>query len=386
MPARGSSRLESSTVGPMPYLRRDYREAGVRVTYVDQQDLDAIRSSLARERPKVLYVEAMTNPLVRVADLPALAGAARAAGALLVVDATFATPALVRPLDHGADLVVHSVGKYLGGHGDVGAGVLAGERGARGRGARVSRAHGCDDAAFRGVARAPRPANARAADGAARVERFGGRGPRSARERHVRAVHTIRRSAVIRSTRSRRGLYPRGTGGMLAFEIAGGAGGRRPRSSAELRTIAIVHSLGEVATTISYPAASSHRAGTGSRAPRTRRDGRPRSPVDRHRTRRRHRRRPHARVRRARRTRRSMKRGGGTPLFGSARFLAAVGCATARSPPVAATPGRRPRLRRLLLRRPRPRPMRVRLPVPRKRSACRFRIARRSSIKTWNPV
>lgn len=78
---------------------------------------------------------------MHVADLPGLARIAHAAGALLVVDATFATPYGIRPVEHGADLVVHSVGKYLGGHGDVGAGVLSGRANliARSRAALVRR-------------------------------------------------------------------------------------------------------------------------------------------------------------------------------------------------------------------------------------------------------
>ena len=242
--------------GTYALLEKDYREAGVRVTYVDQQDLDAIRSSLARERPKVLYVEAMTNPLVRVADLPALAGAARAAGALLVVDATFATPALVRPLDHGADLVVHSVGKYLGGHGDVGAGVLAGSAAlvdaARAYLVRTGATMPHFEAwlALRGLRTLGLRMERHASNGSAVAAAL-------ARERHVRAVHHPSLGSHPQHALAAR-LYPRGTGGMLAFEIAGGAAAV-DRLFRGLRTIAIVHSLGEVATTISYPAASSHR-------------------------------------------------------------------------------------------------------------------------------
>src|SRR4029450_10340165 len=71
----------------------------------------------------VALLESPTNPLLEVADLPAIAAAARAAGTLLAVDNTFATPLLQRPLEVGADLVVHSATKYLGGHSDVMLGV-----------------------------------------------------------------------------------------------------------------------------------------------------------------------------------------------------------------------------------------------------------------------
>ena len=114
--------------GTFALLENDYRKRGFDVHYVDQCDLGVVRAALERHRPKALYIEALTNPLMHVADLPALCALAHEAGATAIVDATFATPVLVRPLEHGADLVVHSLGKYIGGHGDVGAGVLAGKR------------------------------------------------------------------------------------------------------------------------------------------------------------------------------------------------------------------------------------------------------------------
>ena len=76
----------------------------------------------------MLLVETISNPLLRVADLEALGALARERGLALVVDSTFASPALCRPLNAGATLVVHSVSKYIGGHGDVVGGVAAGSR------------------------------------------------------------------------------------------------------------------------------------------------------------------------------------------------------------------------------------------------------------------
>ncbi len=89
---------------------------------VDITDTDATIAALAGAQ--LLWMEAASNPLIDVPDLPALCAAARAAGALSCVDATFATPMLVRPLEHGADLVMHSVSKYLSGHTDVVLGAL----------------------------------------------------------------------------------------------------------------------------------------------------------------------------------------------------------------------------------------------------------------------
>ncbi|KGM12988.1 trans-sulfuration enzyme family protein [Cellulomonas bogoriensis] len=88
------------------------------------QVLDAVRGADGRGPASVLWLESPTNPMLEVADLPALVAGAHEAGALVVVDNTFATPLGQRPLDHGADLVVHSVTKYLAGHSDVVLGAL----------------------------------------------------------------------------------------------------------------------------------------------------------------------------------------------------------------------------------------------------------------------
>jgi cystathionine gamma-synthase len=92
---------------------------GISYDAVPQTDLDAVREALERRPAKLVWTETPTNPLLSVIDLEALAGAAHAAGSLLVADNTFASPYLQRPLDLGADAVVHSTTKYLGGHSDV---------------------------------------------------------------------------------------------------------------------------------------------------------------------------------------------------------------------------------------------------------------------------
>ncbi len=101
---------------------------GVATTMADMGDLAAVRQAL-RPATRLVWAETPGNPLLRVADIGALAELAHGAGALLVVDNTFASPALQRPLAHGADAVVHSTTKYLGGHSDVlgGAVVLPGD-------------------------------------------------------------------------------------------------------------------------------------------------------------------------------------------------------------------------------------------------------------------
>jgi cystathionine gamma-synthase/methionine-gamma-lyase len=101
------------------------RGNGMDVRFVDVTDLDAVRGALSETRPVALLVETISNPLLKVADLPRLAEAAHETGAALIVDNTFATPVLCRPLSLGADFCVHSATKYLGGHGDALGGAVA---------------------------------------------------------------------------------------------------------------------------------------------------------------------------------------------------------------------------------------------------------------------
>jgi len=96
---------------------------GVSYTSVPLGDLDAVRAAL-RPQTSVIWCETPTNPLLNIADIAALAGVSREIGARLVVDNTFASPYLQSPLEHGADIVVHSTTKYLGGHSDVVGGAL----------------------------------------------------------------------------------------------------------------------------------------------------------------------------------------------------------------------------------------------------------------------
>jgi cystathionine beta-lyase/cystathionine gamma-synthase len=98
---------------------------GVETRFVDAYDLGAVEKKVSQLGPRAVVVESISNPLLRVADIPAISEITRAAGAALIVDNTFGTPFLQRPLDLGADIVVHSATKYLSGHGDLTAGVVA---------------------------------------------------------------------------------------------------------------------------------------------------------------------------------------------------------------------------------------------------------------------
>ena len=98
---------------------------GVETRFVDAYDLNAVEKKVAEYRPRAVVIETISNPLLRVADTPSVAEITRRSGATLVVDNTFGTPYLQRPLEMGADIVVHSATKYLSGHGDLTAGVVS---------------------------------------------------------------------------------------------------------------------------------------------------------------------------------------------------------------------------------------------------------------------
>jgi cystathionine gamma-synthase len=104
----GTYRLLTKVLGPW----------GLTCTTVDMGDLDAVRGAM-REETRCVWVETPSNPLLKIVDIEAVAALAHEAGATVVVDNTFATPALQRPLGLGADVVVHSVTKYIGGHSDL---------------------------------------------------------------------------------------------------------------------------------------------------------------------------------------------------------------------------------------------------------------------------
>jgi cystathionine beta-lyase/cystathionine gamma-synthase len=228
---------------------------GVHPHLVDLEDSRALDRALAQPAALVL-VETLANPRLSVADLPGLAARARAAGAVLVVDNTFATPYLCRPLEHGADLVVHSLTKFLSGHGDLTAGVGVGgsELVERARRAATVLGPALDPFAAWLAVRGMKTLDVR-------MERACANALTLARylERHpgVLKVHypgLPGHPGHELAGRLLGGKY----GAMLAFELKGGeqAASALVRG---LRLVRLVPSLGDVATTISHPAKTSHR-------------------------------------------------------------------------------------------------------------------------------
>lgn len=108
----------------MNMLMKVLEPSGIETIFVDFCDEEAVAAAIAEHRPGALLMETISNPLLRVAPLDRIAAMAKEAGAQLIVDSTFATPLIVRPLEWGATFVVHSLTKYLAGHGDVLGGVV----------------------------------------------------------------------------------------------------------------------------------------------------------------------------------------------------------------------------------------------------------------------
>jgi len=110
------------------WLAAEAPRLGYRADFIDSTDLAAVAAAIKPASTKLIYIETPGNPLWTISDIAALADIAHAAGALLAVDSTVATPVLTRPLRLGADLVMHSASKYLNGHSDVIAGAVAAAR------------------------------------------------------------------------------------------------------------------------------------------------------------------------------------------------------------------------------------------------------------------
>ena len=113
--------------GRLPFADVFPKKLDIEVDFVDITDLGQVRAAV-RANTKLVHAEVIANPDLRVADVAALAGIAHNAGALLTVDSTFTPPPMLRPLGHGADLVIHSLTKYYNGRGDAMGGVVIGNR------------------------------------------------------------------------------------------------------------------------------------------------------------------------------------------------------------------------------------------------------------------
>ncbi|WP_309072653.1 cystathionine gamma-synthase [Arthrobacter sp.] len=110
--------------GTYRLIDRILSEWGITNSAVDMSDLDAVEQAVASGNTRMVWVETPSNPMMKITDIAAIASVAKNAGALLVVDNTFASPYLQQPLSFGADVVVHSTTKYIGGHSDASGGAV----------------------------------------------------------------------------------------------------------------------------------------------------------------------------------------------------------------------------------------------------------------------
>jgi len=240
--------------GTYRLLRRCAARGLFRVELVDQTDDGALQAALAKN-PRLLWVETPTNPLLRVVDLARVTALGHEAGALVAVDNTFLSPALQRPLEFAADLVVHSTTKYLNGHSDALGGAVV---------AATDELHACMQ----------QWANTLGLSGPPFDSYLTLRGLRTL---HVRLrQHEANARALAECLKAHRAVravhYPglpdspwhalasrqqRGFGGMLSFELGGGeAAARRFVESLQLFSLAV--SLGGVESLVCHPPSMSH--------------------------------------------------------------------------------------------------------------------------------
>lgn len=236
-------------------LTVDLPDWGVECDFADATDLDSVELALSERDVSVLYAETISNPCLRVVDVAALADAAHRHGALLVVDNTFASPALCRPLRFGADVVIESLTKYVGGHYDCVVGAIAG---------RASVVEPMQPAMLR-AGLLPSPLEAwlcvrgaqtfplrisRCSETAATIAAW-----LEDRVEVEGVLYPGLRSHPDHAAAGR--MLSLGFGGVLSFELSG-----RPaveRFVGELGLVELVSSLGGVATTVNHPASTSHR-------------------------------------------------------------------------------------------------------------------------------
>lgn len=236
-------------------VRRVFGQWGIGLTTMDFSDLDGVRTMIGQLTPKVLWLETPSNPLMKVTDVTALAEIAHEAGILVVVDNTFATPYLQTPLALGADVVVHSTTKYLGGHSDVVGGALV---------------LNDDDLASR-VGFQQFAAGAVSGPMDAWLTTRGIKTLAVRMDRHCHNAQAVA-EAMVGHAGVARVLYPgladhpghelaarqmRGFGGMVSLDLAGGeAAARRFCESLEVFTLA--ESLGGVESLVNYPSEMTH--------------------------------------------------------------------------------------------------------------------------------
>lgn len=234
-------------------LFRFWERFGLEFEFVDTGDVAAVRNALEKGA-RMLFLETPTNPLMRITDIESCAAAAHAAGALLVVDNTFATPWLQRPLELGADFVIHSSTKYLGGHSDlIGGAVIVASRerdeGLAWQQMATGAVPGPMDCFL--LLRSTKTLHVRMrahCDNAARIAVFLDEHPEVERVLYPGLPHHPEHELARRQMR--------GFGGMITLDI--GSPERAEALAAATRVFALAESLGGVESLISVPSKMTH--------------------------------------------------------------------------------------------------------------------------------
>ncbi|WP_324827984.1 methionine gamma-lyase [Qipengyuania zhejiangensis] len=237
------------------FFRHGLAKFGVKVTHVDLTQPAALEAAM-NPQVKVVYFETPANPNMRLVDIAAIAEVAHAHGAQVVVDNTYATPALTRPVERGADIVVHSATKYLGGHGDLVGGLVAGTAETMQR----VRLEGLKD--MTGAVMSPFTATLimrGLKTLALRMERHSATALRIARwleaQPQVAAVHYPGLESFAQGGLARRQMAL--PGGMIAFDLAGGYD-QGIRFMNRLQMVIRAVSLGDAETLVQHPASMTH--------------------------------------------------------------------------------------------------------------------------------
>lgn len=240
-------------------LHRLLTTLGVKVRAVNITDLAEVEAALKETHARILVAETISNPLLKVADVPSLASLAHTNGALLIVDNTFASPFLFNPLQHGADYVVHSATKYLGGHGDVLAGVVAVSAENKNKLSELNKLVGGVLGPFeawlalRGLKTLPLRMRQQCQTALQIAERLRGHAL-------VSKVNYPGLPEHPQHTLAQRLFEGKGFGGVLSFEIAGADQARVFHFMEALKVCLPATTLGDIYSLVLHPATSSHRS------------------------------------------------------------------------------------------------------------------------------
>ncbi|MCU1328153.1 MAG: cystathionine gamma-synthase [Bryobacterales bacterium] len=239
-------------------LVKAFEPAGVEIHFVDFDDESAVAAAISEHRPGAILMETIANPMLRVPALDRIAALANNAGAPLIVDNTFATPLITRPLEHGAAIVVHSLTKYLSGHGDVLGGVVVANQEFYGPLRDISRMLGFVLGPFeaylamRGIKTFPLRMERQCANAQAVATWL-------ASHPAVDRVYFPADPAHPDAANIQRLFEPGLFGAMVSFEVKGAAREQIFKVMNSLRMVVPATSLGDVHSIVLYPAMSSHR-------------------------------------------------------------------------------------------------------------------------------